>query len=70
MRYYYSYTYVPLALQLLGIVICIGQQRRDVKHDLPVPEDVVHSLVARLAELGVQTASVSANEKNAFFTRA
>jgi hypothetical protein len=62
----FSLTYVPLALQLLGIIVCVGQQWRNVKHDLPVPEDVVHSLVARLAELGVQTASVSAGEKCIF----
>jgi len=53
---------VPLALQLLGVVVGVGQQRRDVEHDLAVPEDVVHSLFARLSELGVQPAAVPARK--------
>jgi hypothetical protein len=55
---------MPFALQLLRVVISVGQQRRDVEHDLAVPEDVVHSLFTRLSKLCVQTSAIPDKKDN------
>lgn len=54
---------MPFPLQLLRIVLGVGQQRGNVEHDFPVAESVVQRLGASLAELRVQTATVPVERK-------
>lgn len=58
-------TNMPFSLQLLRIVIGVRQQRRHVENDLSVLKHLVNRLVAGLAELRVQTASISETTRRA-----
>ena len=50
--------HVPLPLQLLAVRLGEGEQRGDVKHDLPVLEHLVQTLLARLAVRRVEAAPI------------
>lgn len=52
---------VPLPLQLLRVVLGVGQERGDVEHDLPLLEDLVDRRVSRVAVLYVQTTPATTN---------
>lgn len=53
---------VPLALQLLRVVLRVGQQRGHVEHDLLLAEHFVDALFARLPVQGIQAALESARD--------
>jgi hypothetical protein len=48
---------VPLALQLLRVVLRVREEGGDVEHDLAVVEALVQRVISSLAVLGVQAAS-------------
>ena len=50
---------VPLSLQLLTVVVGVGQESRHMEHDLLITESLVHRLGTCLPKLSVQASSIT-----------
>ena len=59
-----GFTDMTLPLQLLGVVVRVGQQGSHVEHDLAIAKRLVQRLLARLTKLSVQTTSVPVASRN------